>query len=48
MDSQEHGIQEDAACQFIPAIIDDSILGCNVGDEGGDDDTAYTVAWITY
>ena len=47
MDSQRRGIQEDAACQFIPAIIDsDSIFGCNVqsGDEGDDDDTAYTVA----
>ena len=41
MDSQQRGIQEDAACQLIPAIIDDSSFGCNVGDEGGDDNTAY-------
>ena len=41
MDSQQRGIQEDAACQ-LTTIIDDSSFGCNVGDEGGDDNTAYT------
>ena len=36
MDLQQHGIQEDATC----IVIVDSNCGCNVGDEGDDDDTA--------
>ena len=37
MDSQQHGIQEGTTCRV------DSICGCNVGDEGDDDDTANTI-----
>ena len=37
MDSQQHGVQEDATC------IVDSNCGCNIGDEGNDDNTANTI-----
>ena len=36
MDSQQHGFQKDAMCRV------DSICGCNIGDEGGYDNTANT------
>ena len=41
MDSQQPGIQEDSMCRV------DSICGCNIGDEGDNDDTANTVSSST-
>ena len=38
MDSQQCGIQEDTSCRV------NSICGCNVGDEGGDDNLANTIS----
>ena len=38
MDSQQHGIKEDATCGA------GSICGCNIGDKGNNNDTANTIS----
>ena len=42
MDSQQRAIQENATCLAMCRV--GSICGCNVGDEGDDDDTTNTVS----